>query len=417
MATVAVLLLGLATTWFAGVGRNDEIDALPADDGLNPLQLIPPPTIAVEAGEVEALVAVPQIPSSPPQDVPSALDDPHDSRFPPPLVDPDAIRSGGPPPDGIPPIDEPRFQPADTVGWLEPEEPVLVVEVDGEARAYPVQVMIWHELVNDSFGDRPVTVSYCPLCNSAIAYDRRLASRDLVLDFGTSGQLYHSALVMYDRQTESLWSHFTGEAVVGHLAGEALETLPVATVSWAEFREAHPDGLVLSRQTGFERDYGRNPYPGYDDVARAPFLFDGETDPRLPAQTRVVSVRGQQDSVAIVHDHLFAEQVVEVTVDGRELVALLSKGTASALDTGRVAGGRDVGATGVFVPVVDGQELTFDAVDETTFRDVETGTTWSVLGVGLDGPLAGEQLGAVEHLDTFWFAIAAFRPDTMIIGG
>lgn len=363
------------------------------------------------------LVTVPQVQSSEPLDVPSGLRVPWDPRNPEPLVDIDDIRSGGPPPDGIPPIDQPKFEPADTVTWLEGREPVLVLEVGDEARAYPIQVMTWHELVNDSFGDRPVTVSYCPLCNSAVAYDRRLASRDLVLDFGTSGSLYNSALVMYDRQTESLWSHFTAQAIVGHLAGEVLDTIPVATVSWDEYRRAHPDGLVLSRETGFERDYGANPYGGYDAVDSTPFLFSGDPDPRLPPQTRVVSVQGDVDSVAVVTEHLYDRRVVEISVDGRPLVALLSRGTASGLDTGRVAGGRDVGASGVFVPEVDGRTLTFEPVDESTFRDRETGSTWSILGLALDGPLAGERLEAVEHLDTFWFAIAAFRPDTVVVAG
>jgi hypothetical protein len=254
------------------------------------------------------LVTVPQIESSGAVDVPSGLRSPEDPSHPEPLVDSARVRSGGPPPDGIPPIDDPRFEPADTVGWLEDREPVLVIDVDGEARAYPIQIMTWHELVNDTFGDRPVTVSYCPLCNSAVAYDRRLPSQDLILDFGTSGRLYNSALVMYDRQTETLWSHFTGEGILGHLTGEVLELLPVATVSWAEFRDAHPQGLVLSRETGFERDYGRNPYPGYDDVDSSPFLFDGDADPRLPAQARVVAVRGEVDSVAVVTEHLFDER-------------------------------------------------------------------------------------------------------------
>ena len=137
--------------------------------------------------------------------------------FPPPLVDVSRIRSGGPPPDGIPPIEDPKFDIASGVDWLEETEPVLFVEVDGDARAYPLQVMTWHEIVNDTFGEIPVTVSYCPLCNSALAYDRRLEGR--VLDFGTSGRLFNSSLVMYDRQTESLWTHFDGRAVVGALTG------------------------------------------------------------------------------------------------------------------------------------------------------------------------------------------------------
>ncbi len=357
---------------------------------------------------------VDQIPGDPPEaGAASALDDMDDPSFPDPLVDPAEIRSGGPPPDGIPPIDEPRFEPVTDVDWLDDDEPVLVLEVGDDARAYPVQVMTWHEIVNDTFGDDPVTVSYCPLCNSAIAYDREVGDR--VLDFGTSGRLYNSSLVMYDRQTESLWSHFTGRAVIGELTGTELDTLPVATVSWDDFRTAHPDGLVLSRDTGFARDYGRNPYPGYDDVDVSPFLFDGEVDGRLAAQTRVVTVRGDDETVALPQDELAEERVVTAEVDGSEVVFLLEPGTASALDARTVAGGRDVGAVGVFRPEVDGRTLTFRPGDDGGFVDDQTGSTWNVLGGATSGPLAGSSLTPVEHLDTFWFAIAAFEPDTRIV--
>jgi hypothetical protein len=170
----------------------------------------------------------------------SALDNPADPRLPKPLVDPDEIISGGPAPDGIPPVDDPRFEPVAEVDWLKDQEPVLALVLEGEARAYPVQIMVWHEIVNDTVAGIPVAVTYCPLCNSAVAYDRRLAER--VMDFGTSGKLYRSALVMYDRQTESLWAHFTGQAVAGVLTGEELDTYPVSTVSWEDFRTSHPDG-------------------------------------------------------------------------------------------------------------------------------------------------------------------------------
>ena len=416
VAVAGAVVAGVITVVVLSLDRSGPVAA-----GDSSVTSTPAPTSAPSPTPEEVpepvLVTVPQIESSEPLDVPSALKVPWDPRNPEPLVNIDDIRSGGPPPDGIPPIDEPRFEPADTVTWLEGREPVLVLEIGNEARAYPIQVMTWHELVNDTFGDRPVTVSYCPLCNSAVAYDRRLPSQGLVLDFGTSGSLYNSALVMYDRQTESLWSHFTAEAIVGHLTGQVLDTIPVATVSWDEYRQAHPDGLVLSRETGFERGYGRNPYAGYDDADSTPFGFSGDPDPRLPPQTRVVTVQGDVDSVAVVTEHLYDRRVVELTVDGRELVALLSRGTASGLDTGRVAGGRDVGASGVFVPVVDGRTLTFEPAEDSTFRDLETGSTWSILGVALDGPLAGKRLEAVEHLDTFWFAIAAFRPDTVVVAG
>lgn len=363
---------------------------------------------AATAGRDVTTVTVAQVESSPDENVFSALDDPTNPDFPDPLVDLSAIRSGGPPPDGIPPIDEPRFLDASNVDFLADDEPVLALTVGDETRAYPVQVLIWHEIVNDTLDGVPVTVSYCPLCNSAIAYDRRLGDR--VLDFGTSGQLFNSALVMYDRQTESLWSHFTGEAVVGHLTGEQLETFPVATVSWSSFRDAHPDALVLSRDTGHDRSYGTNPYPGYDDVDTAPFLFDGEVDGRLAAKERVIGIDRPTGAVAVTASLLREERVVEVD----DVVAWHLPGAASALDASDVADGRDVGASNVFAPEVDGEQLTFRGVDG-GFEDLETGSTWDILGRAVDGPLEGSQLTAIDHVDTFWFAWAAFQPGTELV--
>jgi hypothetical protein len=355
---------------------------------------------------------VAQVAASPAEDVPSALDDAGHGDFPEPLVDPDDLVAGGPPPDGIPSIDDPRFLRADEVGFLADTEPVLALEVGGEARAYPVQVMIWHEIVNDTVGGVPVAVTYCPLCNSAVAYDRRLGDR--VLELGTSGMLYNSALVMYDRQTESLWGHFTGDAIIGHLAGERLDVFPMSTVSWADWRDAHPDGLVLSRETGFERDYGRNPYPGYDEVDSSPFLFDGEVDGRLAAMERVVGIARDGRAVAVRLDELADRGVMEVDLAGSRVVVWVRPGTVSALDATSVAEGREVGATGVFVPVAGDRELSFER-DGDEIVDAETGTRWDVLGRAVDGPLAGTTLEPVAHVDTFWFAWAAFQPDTEIV--
>jgi hypothetical protein len=366
---------------------------------------------SADAGDDGRVVAVEQVAASPREDTVSALDDPTADALPRPLLDPNELLSGGPPPDGIPAIDEPKFVRASTATFLEDDEPVLAIEVDGEARAYPIQIMTWHEIVNDTIAGRPVTVSYCPLCNSAIAYDRRLGDR--VLDFGTSGKLYQSALVMYDRPTESLWSHFTGQAVIGTLTGAQLELIPMGTVSWSDWLDANPDSLVLSRDTGHDRNYGQNPYPGYDDVDDQPFLFEGEADGRLAAKERVVGIRRGSDAVAIRTTELFKRRVTEIELDGQRLLAWLQRGTASALDESSVDTGRDVGATGVFEPTVDGRRLTFEP-RKNGFRDVETGSSWDVLGNATSGPLAGAKLAPVEHVDTFWFAWAAFLPDTRI---
>jgi Protein of unknown function (DUF3179) len=359
------------------------------------------------------------VPSSPAEITVSGLDMHRDRTVPDgapaPLVAFDEIRSGGPPPDGIPPIDDPTFLAVGDVDFLADQEPVLALEIDGDARAYPVQIMTWHEIVNDTIGGVPVAVSYCPLCNSAVAYDRRVDDR--VLDFGTSGLLYNSALVMYDRQTETLWSHFTGEGIIGELTGTDLDVFPLATVSWQTFREANPDGVVLSRDTGFNRDYGRNPYPGYDDVDGVPFLFQGEVDGRYTALTRIVGIEAGDAAVGIPLADLREAEVITGSIGGRPLVAWWAPGTASALESERIVDGADVGATGVFVPEVDGTPLTFSAVGDGTFTDAETGSTWSLLGEAIAGDLIGSRLDAYVHVDTFWFAWSTFRPDTDVVTG
>jgi hypothetical protein len=360
------------------------------------------------------LVPVEQIAESAVEDTPSGLAAARGGDvvgLPDPLVPISELRSGGPPPDGIPPIDDPQFVPVAEVDFLAENEPVMAVEIGGDARAYPVQILIWHEIVNDTVGGVPLAVTYCPLCNSAVAYDRRVDDR--VMSFGTSGLLWNSALVMYDRQTETLWSHFNGEAIVGMLTGTELEQFPVATVPWGVWRDAHRDGLVLSRETGFERDYGSNPYPGYDDINSRPFLFEGEVDGRFTAMTRVVGIEHQGSAVAVPLISLREQGVVAVSIGGQHLTVWWAPGTASALDEGAIADGDDIGATGVFVPVIDGVALTFTASDG-GFTDDQTGSAWNLFGAAVSGPLTGRQLVPVAHVDTFWFAWSAFRPDTVV---
>lgn len=324
------------------------------------------------------------------------------------------IVSGGPPKDGIPAIDHPRFvsvRRADR--WLEDREPVIVVEHGGDARAYPYQILIWHEIVNDVVGGRPLVVTYCPLCNTALVFERRHGER--VLDFGTTGRLRHSDLVMYDRQTESWWQQATGEAIVGALAGEELTYYPAQTVSWADFKRAHPRGRVLSRETGHDRPYGRSPYEGYD-TGPGPIasFFSKDADNRLPAMERVAAVTREGRSVAYPFSVLRQRGVVNDAIAGTPVVVFWVPGTSSALDAGAIAQGRDIGASGVFLSTVDGRTLAFEPAGATGFTDRETGSTWDITGQAVDGPLQGARLQAVPHGDYFWFAWAAFRPATEI---
>ena len=365
---------------------------------------------AVEEGSPPADPTGP-VQSTPREDVPSALRDPFGAGHPEPLVDLDEIQ-GIVPPDAIPALEDPAFEPAAGVAWLAPVEPVLALEINDDARAYPLRIMTWHELVNGTVGGVPVTVSYCPLCNSAVAYDRRVGER--ILDFGTSGALLNSSLVMYDRQTESLWSHYTGEAVVGHLTGAQLALIPVQTVSFERFLSSHPDGQVLGLDTGHSRRYGQNPYEFYDSNNR-PFLFRGPFDDRLKPITRVLALRDGSDGAVIPYDVLEERRVVPFTFAGMELVALFEPGTASALDRALIEEGRDVGATGVFVSSVGGQTVELSADAGGGFVDAASGVVYDILGRPSGG--SGAALEPVEHLDTFWFAAAAFYPDAEIIGG
>jgi len=349
------------------------------------------------------------------QDVPSALDDRENASFPAPLIDPDLVLSGGPAPDGIPPIDDPSFERADRVDWLEDTEPVLSLTVGGETRAYPLRVMTWHEIVNDVVGGVPVAVTYCPLCNSGVAFERTVLDLG-VLSFGTSGLLYADNLVMYDRQTESLWPQLTGEASIGELTGTELVAIPMGTIAWSDFIAENPTARVLSQDTGFDRPYGTNPYSGYDDPeGELLFGLPVQLDTRLPVKERVVGVIDGSASVAVVRSSLVGRDPLELAVGGRRLVVWHRPGQASALDADTIAGGEDIGTVGVFVPVVDGKRLHF-GVDSAGVRDRETGSSWHVLGRATSGPLQGVELAPYQHLDTFWFAWASFHVDTDVIG-
>ena len=322
------------------------------------------------------------------------------------------IMSGGPPKDGIRAIDRPEFVGVDAAdGWLKPREPVIFFVRGSDARAYPLQILIWHEIVNDIVGALPVAITFCPLCNTAIAFDRRVHGQ--TLSFGTTGKLRFSDLVMYDRQTESWWQQATGQAIVGALTGVQLIPFPAQTISWGTFKDAFPGGKVLSRHTGYNRPYGENPYVGYDDVNSSPFLYRGPQDPRLPPMERVVTVSLEGEDVAYPFSTLERVRVVNDTVGGRKIVVLFEKGVASALDKSSIPESRDIGTAGVFERAVGGKVLTF-AVAGGRIVDAQTGSTWTILGTAIAGRLSGARLVPVVHGQHFWFAWAVFQPKTRI---
>jgi len=322
------------------------------------------------------------------------------------------ILSGGPPKDGIPALDDPNFvSVSEADGWLGEREPIVVFEHEGVVKGYPWQILIWHEIANDEVAGLPVAITYCPLCNTAIAFDRRVGER--VLDFGTTGKLRHSDLIMYDRQTESWWQQAVGEAIVGELTGTTLRFLSAPTVAWSDFRRKYPDAKVLSRETGHRRPYGKNPYGGYD--SGRPFAFRGKSDDRLPAMARVVVVKHDEQAVAYPLKTLADEKVINHRVRDEPVVLFHRAGQASAVDAARIAEGREVGSVNVFRRTVEGEPLTFRREGD-LFRDRETGSRWNFFGEAVAGPHAGRRLEPAVHYIPFWFAWAAFAPDTPVYG-
>jgi len=252
-------------------------------------------------------------------------------------IDLSEILSGGPPKDGIPSIDKPIFKPVGEEKNLAATAPVIGLEINGDARAYPLQILIWHEIVNDIVGGKPVTVTYCPLCNAAIVFGRTVNGR--VLDFGTTGKLRHSDLVMYDRQTETWWQQFTGEAIVGAQTGTKLSILPSRLESLEHFRERHPGGKILIPNNPELRDYGRNPYVNYDGRKQPYPLYRGTMPEGIGAMERIVVVRENGTPMAVTMQLVRNKQSYLL---GNTVISW-RKGQASALDTADIAQGRDVG--------------------------------------------------------------------------
>ncbi|MEE8174025.1 MAG: DUF3179 domain-containing protein [Dehalococcoidia bacterium] len=321
------------------------------------------------------------------------------------------IISGGVPRDGIPPIYDPKFESVTEAGvWLTDGDPVVSLVVGDQARAYPLRILLWHEIVNDEVAGIPVALTYCPLCNTAVAFDRSLQGK--VYTFGVSGLLRNSDLVMWDHETESLWQQATGEAIVGELTGETLEFLSSSIVSWQDFEEAFPEGRVLSQDTGYSRSYGRNPYVEYDASSR-PFLFSGELDPRLPALERVIGVTISGDSVAYPFSALAQVGVANEDVGGGKIVVFYISGTLSPLDKSSIEDSREAGSAAVFDRTLDDRTLAFEVRDG-DIVDRETGSIWNIFGQATEGSLKGQSLKPIIHGTHFWFAWAAFTPETRI---
>ncbi|MGH3864377.1 DUF3179 domain-containing protein [Actinokineospora sp.] len=278
----------------------------------------------------------------------------------------EAVTSGGPGKDGIPPIDRPQFVAAGRVDFLNDDEPVFGLTYRGEIRAYPQLVLVWHEIVNDTVGGQQIAVTYCPLTGTVIGFTG--IPDGPALTFGTTGDLVNSNLLMYDRQTDSQWPQLLGVAIRGPHKGQRLASVPLVWTSWKAWRTTHPDTLVLSTETGSLRRYGSDPYGSYPRrsgyyVEGGPFFPVLATDDRFGAKDIVIGIRAGDATVAVHRELVRREKSVPVTVGGTRLTAEWDE----ALETARVTG-----------------------ADNTAD-------------------------GAVDVLDAMWFAWYAFHPDTEVL--
>ena len=304
--------------------------------------------------------------------------------------------------DRIPPLDNPLYDPVEGGDWLSPDDLVLGYEAaDGQAYAYPAKILNFHEIVNDELGGQAVLISYCPLCRSGIVYDRGLDGR--ILSFANTGALYQSDLVMYDRETLSYWFQVGGEAIVGELTGARLEPLPSVSTTWSEWRDLHPDTLVLSRETGFVRSYERDIGTGLEEFINSgnyPFpVTEAAQDDRLPPAALVLGVELGGEARAYPIETLGDAVVTDTFGDEPVVVFNRANGPAAA----------------AFRPEANGRSLTFE-LRGGRFVDTETESEWSLSGEAVAGPLAGARLTALPVRTTFWFVYVAAFPGVTVYG-
>jgi len=302
------------------------------------------------------------------------------------LLNPKKILSGGPPKDGIPSLDNPKFQPAnegDT--WLKDDDLILGLDYKGTVKAYPHRILNWHEIVNDKINGEKVLITYCPLCRTGIAFKPVVDGEEV--EFGTSGKLYNSELIMYDRKTDSYWPQSLGIAVIGPATGQILEKIPLDTVRWVDWKKVHPDTEVLRKQTGFIRDYDRNPYAGIQKSDRVSFPLSN-TDSRLPPKVIIYGAEFDGVAKAYTEDDVKAAGVINDAVNGIPIVVVWYD---------------DLNTVKIFERKLDGETLRFEIKNNKIIDGNDS--EWTVNDMK-------EKLEIVDTFGHFWFAWAAFYPET-----
>jgi hypothetical protein len=325
----------------------------------------------------------------------------------------DEIISGGPPKDGIPAIDDPHFiATKDAAKWLDSREPVIAIELHGQARAYPLQILMFHEIVNDKIAETAITVTFCPLCNAAIVFKSELDGK--ATTFGTTGLLRNSDLIMYDRLTMSWWQQFSGKGIVGKYASQKLERIHSTILSYQKFQKLYPKGVVLSKQTGFSRSYGHNPYRGYDRIGNNPFLLKDPVDTRLPAMERVLGKIVNGNSRVYPFTTLSTLRIINDTIADIPVVIFSNPGILSTLDAAVITDSKTTLAATAYSRKLSSSILTFYLVGDDIF-DRETKSQWNILGRSIAGPMNGKQLQQLEETGVhFAFAWLAFRPKSTV---
>ena len=308
----------------------------------------------------------------------------------------DKIKGGGPPKDGIPSIDNPVFATAESAHFMSDSDTVIGLEIDGEARAYPLFILVWHEIVNDVVGGVPVSVTYCPLCYTNQVFERVIDGN--VVEFGTSGKLYNSNLLMYDRLTESYWSQALGMAVKGELTGYKLTLIPFDVITWVDWKKIHPDTLVLTTNTGHIRSYATDPYGDYYTEPRIIFPVENNDD-RMHPKEIILGFNLEGIHKAYKQNDVESSTLINDSV-GRTpllLVSLFSENSRA------------------FERIVDGDVLDFVFV-ENKIIDTQTNSEWNYDGLSISGKYEGKQLQRIPIEPGFWFEWVAFHPQTLVYG-
>jgi len=310
------------------------------------------------------------------------------------LVPLDKIRSGGPPKDGIPSIDNPKFVVASEADFLSGSDTVIGLEINGESKAYPLLILVWHEIVNDTVGGVPVAVTYCPLCYTNQVFERVLNGQEV--EFGTSGKLYNSNLVMYDRLTESYWSQAIGQAITGELTGYELKIIPFDVISWNDWKELHPDTQVLTTETGHIRAYGVDPYGDYYTDPRIIFPVEHEDD-RMQPKEIILGFRDSDFYKAYKQQDVERLTVInDVLSDTPIMLMSLYQQNARAFER------------------TLNDQILFFTYDDGKIIDTQTSSEWNYDGLAINGTLEGLQLEKIPFSPGFWFEWVAFHPDTKI---